>query len=551
MELLLALAERVGLAEQLSAMLNGEPVNTTERRPALHAALRAAGAGLGDGRADNGETPHTAPGVSGGGGVELVQQAAAELERMAEFVGSLRSGERLGSTDRPIRTVVNVGIGGSYLGPFMAYEALAAFRHPRLRCRFAAGADPAALAMALDGLNPAETLFVVTSKSFTTTETLTNARAARDWVAAELGCDAVSRHLAAVTAAPDAVAALGVESNATFAVWDWVGGRYSLASAVGLPVAAAVGFDGFSRMLAGMQEVDDHLASRPLHANVPVLMGMLAVWNRNFWGLPSRAVLPYSQRLRWFPAYLQQLEMESNGKRVRRDGQAVGYDTAPVVWGGHGTDGQHSFHQMLHQGTVAVPADFIVFASPDPDLLPLEGSAHRHDMLVANCLAQAAALAFGTDDVSLGPHRELPGNRPSTLITAPQLTPRTLGQLVALYEHQTVVQGAVWGINSFDQFGVEHGKRLAGSVLQTLSRAGSSPDAPNAALGTSSPSDMTTRASANGSGHDPATFAALHCIASMRTSGSVTPPSPTKPSGSVTPPSPTKPPSPIKPSGRN
>ena len=540
MDLLVALARRAGVAERIQDVMTGAPVNVTEGRSVLHTALRAylskavnppgiadmsSGSGVGSG---GGPTVHVE-------GLDVGCVVTAELSRMATFARSLRSGERLGATGRPIRTLVNLGIGGSHLGPMMAYEALAAFRHPRLRCRFVSNADGADLAVALRGLDPAETLFLVVSKSFTTAETMANARSARAWIAAALGPEAAAGHFAAVSADPDAVAALGIAHEDTFAMWDWVGGRYSLASTAGLSVMVAIGVEGFHRMLRGMRVVDEHLASRPLHANAPVLMGLLAVWCRNFCGLPTRAVLPYSQRLRMLSTYLQQLEMESNGKRVRLDGRPVGYDTSPIVWGGTGTDGQHSFHQMLHQGTTVVPTDFVVFAATDPDIASQPDARSSHDLLVANCLAQIAALAFGTkeigtgristsvsnadgssltsvagsDGLNLAPHRELPGNRPSTLITAPQLTPSVLGQLVALYEHQVLTQGAVWQINSFDQFGVEHGKHLAASILRSLHSVESS-SLPVADVAQSVSVDATQHVSQDEhDDHDPATRAAL------------------------------------------
>ena len=368
--------------------------------------------------------------------------------------------------------MVNLGIGGSYLGLAMSHEALAAFRHPDLDCRFVANVDPADLATVLgEGLDPAETLFVVVSKSFTTAETLANARAARAWVTSELGAEAVDRHFAAVTAAVTAAAEFGVSAGNVFEMWDWVGGRYSLGSAAGLSLMVAVGEDRFGEMLAGMRAVDEHLARRPPAVNAAVLMGLLAVWYRDFWGLQTRVVLPYAHRLRLLPDYLQQLHMESNGKRVDLKGRAVGCETGPIVWGAAGTGGQHSFHQLLHQGTTVVPADLIVFARPDADAARLPGAGRQHESLVANCFAQASALAFGA--ASRDPHRELPGNRPSTVIMAPELTPSVLGQLVALYEHEVLVQGAVWGINSFDQYGVEHGKTLADAIEQDLAGSGS------------------------------------------------------------------------------
>ena len=452
-ELLLALADRAGVADRIAAVLSGDPVNATEGRPALHTALRAG--------------PDASVVV---GGVDVMAAVRAELDRMAAFARGVRSGERPGATGRPIRTVVNLGIGGSYLGLAMAHEALAAFRHPDLDCRFVANVDPADLATVLRaGLDPAETLFVVVSKSFTTPETLANARAARAWVTSELGAEAVDRHFAAVTADGAAAAEFGVSAGNVFEMWDWVGGRYSLGSAAGLSLMVAVGEDRFGEMLAGMRAVDEHVARRPPAVNAAVLMGLLAVWYRDFWGLQTRVVLPYAHRLRLLPDYLQQLQMESNGKRVDLEGRAVGCETGPIVWGAAGTGGQHSFHQLLHQGTTVVPADLIVFARPDADTAHLPEAGRQHESLVANCFAQAAALAFGA--ASGDPHRELPGNRPSTVIMAPELTPSVLGQLVALYEHEVLVQGALWGINSFDQYGVEHGKTLADAIEQDLAGA--------------------------------------------------------------------------------
>ena len=456
-ELLLALAERAGVTERVGAMMAGEPVNVTDGRAVLHTALRAR----------PGEAVMT-------GGVDVAPAIAAERERMGAFVRDLLAGERRGATGQPIRTVVNIGIGGSQLGPSMAHEALAAFRGGGVGCRFVSNVDPAALASGLDGLDPAETQFVVVSKGFATAETLANARAARAWTASALGAEAAGRHFVAVTADRDGAVEFGIEPDDVFATWDWVGGRFSMGSAAGLAVMAAIGEENFAAMLAGMRTIDEHVAAGPA-ASVPMLLGLLSVWYRNFWGFQTRAVVPYSERLRQFPVWLQQVIMESNGKRVRLDGSPVGCETAEIVWGGVGTDSQHSFHQLLHQGTTVVPADFIVLARPDADAAGLPDAAERHEALVANCFAQAAALAFGTPSAEEDdPHRELPGNRPSTVILAPELTPSVLGQLVALYEHQTVVQGAVWGINSFDQFGVERGKTLADSIVEDL-QAGTAP----------------------------------------------------------------------------
>ncbi len=484
MELLVALARRAGVVERMEAMVGGAPVNATEGRAALHTALRA--------------EPGPAASERSGGGAAVGDGVRRELRRMAALADGIRSGRRLGAAGRPITAVVNLGIGGSDLGPRMAFEALAAYHHDRVRCRFASNVDGSDLTAALSGLDPAETLFIVASKSFATVETLANAAAARAWIAAALGEGAVADHFAAATAAPEAAVAFGIDPAAVLRLWDWVGGRFSLCSAAAAVLMIAIGPERFTEMLAGFRAVDEHLTGRPAADNLPMLLGLVAVWNRNFWGFGTRAVLPYSSRLRLLPAYLQQLDMESNGKQTRLDGSPAGCKTGPVVWGGAGTDGQHSFHQWLHQGADIAPADFIVFAEPDDDLAGRPGLDRstldrHHDLLAANCLAQAEALAFGSgaegggigddgdgtrDDSDDGdgsdPHGRCAGNRPSTVILAPRLTPSVLGQVAALYEHQVAVQGAVWGINSFDQPGVELGKRLAGPIAAELS----SPDPP-------------------------------------------------------------------------
>ncbi len=454
---LVELAHRAGLERRVAAMMRGDRINTTEDRAVLHTALRAA--------------QGTVIEVDGHDVVSDVQDLRA---RMDTFCGRVRDGDWLGCTGAPIETVVNIGIGGSDLGPSMAYEALAAYRHERLRCRFVSNVDSHDLLSKLSDLDPATTLFVVASKTFTTSETLTNATTARRWLTDALGPDAVARHFVAVSADSAAVSAFGIDAANMFEMWDWVGGRYSLDSAIGLSLMLAIGAESFDEMLNGMRVVDEHFASEPLHSNAPALAGFIALWYRTFCGLPTRAVLPYSQALGRFTAYLQQLDMESNGKRVRLDGEPVSYETGPILWGEPGTNGQHSFHQLLHQGTTIVPCDFIVFAEPDSADAPAE----HHELLVANCLAQAEALAFGRTeaevaaggtDPSLVPHRTFPGNRPSTTIMAPRLTPSVLGQLIAFYEHQTLTQGVVWGINSFDQWGVELGKSLAATIASELS----------------------------------------------------------------------------------
>jgi len=455
---LIALANEVGLADRFAAMIAGERINSTEDRAVLHTALRA---------------PAGAEVLVGG---ENVVPAVHEvLGRMGAFADRVRSGDWVGATGAPIETVVNIGIGGSDLGPVMAYEALAAFRHDRIRCRFVSNVDGSDLVAAVRDLDPATTLFVISSKTFTTQETLTNARSARAWLTASLGADAVAKHFVAVSTNAAEVAAFGIDTDNMFGFWDWVGGRYSMDSAIGLSLMIAIGPDAFSEMLAGFRAVDEHMATTPIAENVPALLGLIEVWYRTFCDLPSRAVLPYSRALHRFPAYLQQLDMESNGKRVRIDGEPVTYETGPVIWGEPGTNGQHSFHQLLHQGSTVIPADFIVFGAPDH--AEFEGADTHHELLVANCFAQSQALAFGRTaeevaetetDPLLVSHRTFPGNRPSTTIMAPALTPSVLGQLVALYEHQVFTQGVVWGLNSFDQWGVELGKVLASAIVGEL-----------------------------------------------------------------------------------
>ena len=428
-ELLAALADRADLRGRIEAMLDGEPVNTTEDRPAWHAALRQ---------------PDPPP------------EVRQELDRMAGFAAGARDGRW--------QAVVNIGIGGSDLGPAMATAALAAYSDQDLEVRFLSNVDGAHFRQVTRGLNPARTLFVVVSKTFTTTETLTNARTARAWVADAVGPDKAGGHFAAVTANPERAQDFGIDAAAVFAMWDWVGGRYSLASAVGLSIMTAIGPDAFTEMLAGMHHIDEHFRTAPWTENLPALLGLIGIWNRNFWGWPTYAVLPYAQELALFPAYIQQLDMESSGKSIRADGSPAGTATGPVVWGQPGTNGQHAFHQLLHQGTDIVPVEFIGFCRPNHEL------AEHHDLLMANLLAQAEALAFGAPD-SGDPHRSFPGNRPSNVLLGDQLTPRSLGQLVALYEHKVFTQATVWGINPFDQWGVELGKNLAAGITAEFTAA--------------------------------------------------------------------------------
>jgi glucose-6-phosphate isomerase len=455
LSLLCDLARAAGVEQRRDRMFAGEAINSTEGRPVLHVALRAAAEDvyLVDGR-------------------NVVPDVHHVLERMSTFAEQVRDGDWTGATGRRITTVVNIGIGGSDLGPAMAYQALRPYSDRRLSFHFVSNVDAADLDEVLQASDPATTLFVVSSKTFTTSETLTNARSARSWLLDELGQDAdVARHFVAVSSNVAEAAGFGIASDNVFQFWDWVGGRYSLTSAIGLSLMVAIGPAHFRDMLAGFRDMDQHFRTAPLEQNLPVLLGMTQLWYSSFWGAQTQAVLPYSQYLSRFPAYLQQLEMESNGKSVRLDGQPAAQHTGPVVWGEPGTNGQHAFFQLLHQGTWLIPADVIGFLNPVREL------GEHHLLLMANMFAQTEALAFGKtlEEVlaegvapELAPHRTFPGNRPSTTILAEQLTPAVLGQLVALYEHKVFTQGAVWGINSFDQWGVELGKVLASRIADDL-----------------------------------------------------------------------------------
>jgi glucose-6-phosphate isomerase len=463
LDALLDLAGEVGLIDRRDAMFAGEHINSTEDRAVLHTALRLPSwASL---EVD---------------GHDVVPDVHEVLNRVYEFANKVRDGRWTGITGERMRTVVNIGIGGSDLGPVMAYEALAPYRQEGLECRFISNIDPTDAATTLEGLDPATTLFIVSSKTFGTLETLTNARLCKAWLldglraAGSLGDDeaeAVARHFVAVSTALDKVADFGIDPDNAFGFWDWVGGRYSLDSAIGTSLVVAIGPERFAEFLHGFHTLDEHFRTSPLHANVPVLMGLLNVWYTNFLGAQTHAVLPYSQLLHRFPAYLQQLTMESNGKSVRWDGTPVTTDTGEVFWGEPGTNGQHAFYQLIHQGTRLIPADFIGFANP---AYPLQdGETDVHELLLANFLAQTRALAFGktAEEVraegtaeEIVPARVFTGNRPTASIIAPELSPSVLGQLVALYEHITFTQGAVWGIDSFDQWGVELGKVLAQEV---------------------------------------------------------------------------------------
>ena len=453
LHLLRQLAEACDLAGRTAAMFDGAKINVTEDRAVLHTALRA--------------PAHAKVEVDGENVVPAVHEV---LERMAAFADKLRSGAWLGHTGQRIRNVVNIGIGGSDLGPVMAYEALRHYSQRDLTFRFVSNVDGIDFVEATHDLDPAETLFIVCSKTFTTLETLANAQAARRWCLAALKDEAaIARHFVAVSTNEKEVAKFGIDTANMFGFWDWVGGRYSMDSAIGLSTMLAIGPDGFGQMLAGFHAMDEHFRSAPLERNLPVLMGLIGIWNTNIHGAETVAVLPYEQYLKRFPAYLQQLTMESNGKGVTLDGRRVDYATGAIYWGEPGTNGQHSFYQLIHQGTRLIACDFIGFGRP-LSALPLPDGSDQHDLLMANLIAQGEALAFGktAEEVraegvaeALVPHKTFPGNRPSTTILAERLTPHVLGALVALYEHATFVQGVVWGIDSFDQWGVELGKVLA------------------------------------------------------------------------------------------
>jgi glucose-6-phosphate isomerase len=446
---LFAVAEAAGVESRRDAMFGGEAINVTENRAVLHIALRAArDADIGPVEPDGAHT-------------NVEPDVHDVLDRMAGFADRVRSGVWVGATGQRIGTVINIGIGGSDLGPAMAYRALLAFKQPELSCRFVSNVDGAAIAGAIADLDPATTMFVISSKTFTTIETLTNARTARAWLVAALGEEAVEHHFVAVSTNADEVASFGINTDNMFGFWEWVGGRYSVDSAIGLSLMIAIGPERFAEFLAGFRAIDEHFATSPLSANAPALLGLIGVWNRNVLGFPTKAVLPYAEELGRFPAYLQQLDMESNGKSVRLDGNRVSIDTGPIVWGEPGTNGQHAFYQLLHQGTEIVPADFIGFANPHHDL------RDHHDLLIANLIAQTEAMAFGRDRPA-EPWRSFDGNRPTTTILADSLTPSVLGQLIALYEHIVFVQGVVWGIDSFDQWGVELGKELANTITPEL-----------------------------------------------------------------------------------
>jgi glucose-6-phosphate isomerase len=455
-KLLIRLAKESRVQERIDAMFRGDKINVTEKRAVLHIALRA---------------PRGASIVVDGENV--VPKVHAVLDQMTKFANRLRSGDWKGHTGKRIKNVVNVGIGGSDLGPVMAYEALKHYSDRAMTFRFVSNVDGTDFAEAVVDLDPSETLFIISSKTFTTLETMTNAQTARAWALAGLGGDekSIAKHFVAVSTNEKEVTKFGIDTANMFEFWDWVGGRYSMSSAIGLSTMVAVGPDNFQAMLSGLHQMDEHFRTTPFEKNLPVLMGLLAVWYNDFFGAQTVAVLPYEQYLKRFPAYLQQLTMESNGKHVTLEGKRVAQETGPIYWGEPGTNGQHSFYQLIHQGTRLIPCDFIAFSKP---LNPL---GRHHDILIANVLAQAEALAFGktAEQVEaegtpewLVPHRVFEGNRPSNTILAEQLTPESLGKLIALYEHSTFTQGAVWNINSFDQWGVELGKALAQRIIPEL-----------------------------------------------------------------------------------
>ena len=458
MRLLIQLAEESGLRERTAAMFRGEKINVTENRAVLHVALRA---------------PRDA--VITVDGKNVVPEVHAVLDRMARFSNRVRNGEWRGHTGKRIKNVINIGIGGSDLGPVMAYEALKHYSERSMIFRFVSNVDGIDFVEASRDLDPAETLFIVSSKTFTTLETMTNAGTARDWLLKGLGGDesAVAKHFVAVSTNAEKVSAFGIDTENMFGFWDWVGGRYSMDSAIGLSTMLAIGPENFQEMLSGFHRMDEHFRNTPFESNLPVLMGLLAVWYNDFFGAQTVAVLPYEQYLKRFPAYLQQLTMESNGKHVTLEGKPVAADTGPIYWGEPGTNGQHSFYQLIHQGTRLIPCDFIGFAHALTQL------GRHHDMLLANVFAQAEALAFGKTlaevkaegtPAGLAPHRVFEGNRPSNIILAECLTPKILGSLIALYEHSVFTQGVIWNINSFDQWGVELGKALAQRIIPELEK---------------------------------------------------------------------------------
>ena len=465
LKLLVDLARAAGLEQRRDAMFSGVHINTSENRAVLHIALRL----------PRGEELTV-------DGQDVVTDVHEVLDRMGDFTDRLRSGEWTGATGERIRTVVNIGIGGSDLGPVMVYDALRHYADAGISARFVSNVDPADLVATLDGLDPATTLFIVASKTFSTLETLTNATAARRWLTDALGDAAVSKHFVAVSTNKKLVDDFGINTDNMFGFWDWVGGRYSVDSAIGLSVMAAIGRERFADFLAGFHLIDEHFKYTPLEANAPALLGLIGLWYNNFFDAQTRAVLPYSNDMSRFAAYLQQLTMESNGKSVRADGTPVTTSTGEIFWGEPGTNGQHAFYQLIHQGTRLIPADFIGFSQPTDDLATADGTGSMHDLLMSNFFAQTQVLAFGKTAEEIAaegtppevvPHKVMPGNRPTTSILATKLTPSVVGQLIALYEHQVFTEGVIWGIDSFDQWGVELGKTQAKALLPVITADGS------------------------------------------------------------------------------
>lgn len=467
LSLLVDLARAANLEQHRDAMLSGQHINTSEDRAVLHTALRL---------------PRDA--TLKVDRQNVVADVHEVLDAMGDFTDRLRSGEWTGATGERIKTVVNIGIGGSDLGPVMVYQALRHYADAGISARFVSNVDPADLVAKLDGLDPATTLFIIASKTFSTLETLTNATAARRWLTDALGDAAVSKHFVAVSTNKKLVDSFGINTANMFGFWDWVGGRYSVDSAIGLSVMAVIGREAFADFLSGFHIVDRHFATAPLESNAPALLGLIGLWYSDFFGAETRAVLPYSNDLSRFAAYLQQLTMESNGKSVKADGTPVTTQTGEIFWGEPGTNGQHAFYQLLHQGTRLVPADFIGFSEPTDDLPTADGSGSMHDLLMSNFFAQTQVLAFGKTAEEIAadgtpanvvPHKVMPGNRPSTSILADRLTPSVVGQLIALYEHQVFTEGVIWGIDSFDQWGVELGKTQAKALLGVITSDGSPP----------------------------------------------------------------------------
>jgi len=460
LQLLIDLARTAGLEQRRDAMFSGVHINTSENRAVLHIALRL----------PRGEELIV-------DGQNIVEDVHAELDKMGDFTDRLRSGEWTGATGERIKTVVNIGIGGSDLGPVMVYDALRHYADAGISARFVSNVDPADLVAKLDGLEPATTLFIVASKTFSTLETLTNATAARRWLTDALGDSAVAKHFVAVSTNKKLVDDFGINTDNMFGFWDWVGGRYSVDSAIGLSVMAAIGRERFADFLAGFHLIDEHFKYTPLESNAPALLGLIGLWYNNFFGAQTRAVLPYSNDMSRFAAYLQQLTMESNGKSVRADGTPVTTSTGEIFWGEPGTNGQHAFYQLIHQGTRLIPADFIGFSQPTDDLATADGTGSMHDLLMSNFFAQTQVLAFGKTAEEIAaegtppevvPHKVMPGNRPTTSILGTKLTPSVVGQLIALYEHQVFTEGVIWGIDSFDQWGVELGKTQAKALLPVI-----------------------------------------------------------------------------------